>query len=99
MDLLSFITFFAITLFIVAFLTHNVLGILNIYVYNLYDQHLYYFVLDCAPVILISDSLLFIPDFSKFGPRMGNDVGLDGYNETCSFVCHNLVCNHLLLCI
>ncbi|KAM0917385.1 hypothetical protein ACQ4PT_009553 [Festuca glaucescens] len=29
-------------------------------------------------------------NFSKFGPRMGNDVGLDGYSETGSFVCHNL---------
>lgn len=29
-------------------------------------------------------------NFSKFGPRMGNDVGLDGYSETDSYVCHNL---------
>ena len=49
-------------------------------------------------MIFISDNLLFIPDFSNFGPRMSNDAGLDGYSETGSFVCHNLVCNHLYIC-
>lgn len=29
-------------------------------------------------------------NFSKIGSRMGNDVGLDGYSESSSFVCHNL---------
>lgn len=29
-------------------------------------------------------------NFSNFGPRMSNDVGLDGYSETGSFVCQNL---------
>ncbi|XP_006657942.1 uncharacterized protein LOC102707787 [Oryza brachyantha] len=30
------------------------------------------------------------PKLPKFGPHMGNDIGLDGYSESDSFMCHNL---------